>query len=88
LRESAGGLIRFAIAAGNAYFEAMPSKPLDLPMKVAKSFMKDLRAFHAEKNAVMEIVTACINCWQPSAAFAINSVVALTILGIAVWRTA
>ena len=52
MRESAGGLIRFTIAAGNAYFEAMPSKPLDLPMKVAKSFMKDMRAFHAEKNAI------------------------------------
>jgi hypothetical protein len=27
-------------------------------------------------------------CWQPSAVFAINSAVALTLLGFAVWRTA
>jgi hypothetical protein len=26
----------------------MSSKPLDLPMEVAKAFIKDMRAFHAE----------------------------------------
>jgi hypothetical protein len=36
----------------------------------------------------MEIITTCINCWQPSAVFAINIAVALTLLGLAVWRTA
>jgi hypothetical protein len=36
----------------------------------------------------MEIVTTCIGCWQPSAAFFVNSVVALTVLGFAVWRSA
>jgi hypothetical protein len=46
------GLIRFPIAAGNAYFEAMPSKSLDLPMQVAKAFAKDMRAFHAAPNAI------------------------------------
>src|SRR5271156_5069343 len=29
-----------------------PSKPLDLPMQVAKQFVKDMRAFHAEPNAI------------------------------------
>jgi hypothetical protein len=37
---------------------------------------------------MMEIATTCINCWQPSAAFLVNSITALAILGIAVWRTA
>ena len=36
----------------------------------------------------MEIVTTCIDCWQPSATFLVNSIPALTLLGIAVWRTA
>jgi hypothetical protein len=27
-------------------------KPLDLPMQVAKQFVKDMRAFHAEANAI------------------------------------
>jgi hypothetical protein len=30
----------------------MPSKSLNLPMKVAKAFIKDMRAFHAEPNAI------------------------------------
>lgn len=30
----------------------MPSKPLDLPMEVARRFVEDMRAFHAEKNSV------------------------------------
>jgi hypothetical protein len=30
----------------------MPNKPLDLPMEVAKAFIKDMRAFFAEKNGV------------------------------------
>jgi hypothetical protein len=36
----------------------------------------------------MEIVTTCINCWQPSAIFMVNTIAALTMLAIAVWRTA
>jgi hypothetical protein len=34
------------------YLPAMPSKPLDLPMNVAKNFVRDMRAFHAEKNSI------------------------------------
>jgi hypothetical protein len=30
----------------------MPRKPLDLPMQVANAFLKDMRAFHAEPNAI------------------------------------
>jgi hypothetical protein len=36
----------------------------------------------------MEIVTTCIDCWQPSAAFLVNTIIAVAILGFAVWRTA
>jgi hypothetical protein len=32
----------------NVYLEATPQKPLDLPMKVAKVFVKDMRAYFAE----------------------------------------
>jgi hypothetical protein len=28
----------------------MPRKPLELPIAVAKSFVRDMRAFHAEKS--------------------------------------
>jgi hypothetical protein len=31
----------------NAYFEAMPSKPIELPPEVAKAFVRDMRAFFA-----------------------------------------
>jgi len=30
----------------------MARKPLDLPMTVAKAFAKDMRAYHAEPNAI------------------------------------
>jgi hypothetical protein len=30
----------------------MARKPLDLPMQVAKAFVKDMRAYHAEPNAI------------------------------------
>jgi hypothetical protein len=30
----------------------MPQKPLDLPMKVAKAFVKDMKLFFAEPNAI------------------------------------
>ena len=33
-------------------FWRMPSKPLDLPIEVAKAFVADMRAFHAEENAI------------------------------------
>jgi hypothetical protein len=32
--------------------DAMPSKPLDLQMEVAKAFVRDMRAFFAEMNAI------------------------------------
>ena len=36
----------------NDYLRAMPQKPLDLPMKVAKAFVKDMRAYFAEPNTI------------------------------------
>jgi hypothetical protein len=30
----------------------MARKPLDLPMQVAKQFVKDMRALHAEQSAI------------------------------------
>jgi hypothetical protein len=30
----------------------MSKKPLDLPMQVANAFVKNMRAFHAEPNAI------------------------------------
>jgi hypothetical protein len=30
----------------------MARKPLDLPMAAAKAFIKDMKAFHAEPNAI------------------------------------
>ena len=30
----------------------MARKPLDLPMQVAKQFVKDMRAYHAEQSAI------------------------------------
>ena len=36
----------------------MPQKPLDLPMQVAKAFIKDMRAYFAEPNAVRRCAIA------------------------------
>jgi hypothetical protein len=33
----------------------MPSKPIELPPEVAKAFIVDMRAFHAEKSPIMSI---------------------------------
>ena len=30
----------------------MPSKPIELPPEVAKAFVRDMRAFHAEKGPI------------------------------------
>jgi hypothetical protein len=37
--------------AQNGYLPIMP-KPFDLPMNVAKAFVKDVRAYFAEANAI------------------------------------
>jgi hypothetical protein len=49
--------------AGNAYFEAVLRKPLDLPMKVARAFLADLRAYHAEPNAIKRDEIAARRAW-------------------------
>ena len=36
----------------------------------------------------MDIIGTCINCWQPSATFAVNAFFGVALLGIAMWRTA
>jgi hypothetical protein len=38
----------------NVYLEAMLTKPIELPPEVAKAFVKDMRAFHAEPNAIKQ----------------------------------
>jgi hypothetical protein len=45
-------------------------------------------AISRSEESGMEIITTCIDCWQPSAAFVVNCAVALAALGVAVWRTA
>jgi len=30
----------------------MLNKPIDLPLEIAKAFVRDMRAFHAEKGAI------------------------------------
>ena len=30
----------------------MPSKPLELPLQIAKAFVRDMRAFHAERSPI------------------------------------
>ena len=47
----------------NAYFKAMPQKPLDVPGPVAKAFLADLRAFHAESNAIKRDEIAARQAW-------------------------
>jgi hypothetical protein len=36
----------------NVYLEAIPSKPIDLPPKVAKTFVKHMQAYYAERSAI------------------------------------
>ena len=44
----AWGDLRFAIAGRNAYLRPMPRKPTELPLEVARAFVRDMRAFFAE----------------------------------------
>jgi hypothetical protein len=37
-------------AAWASIFRFMPRKPLELPIEIAKAFVRDMRAFHAEKS--------------------------------------
>jgi hypothetical protein len=41
----------------------MARKPFDLPMEVAKAFVKDMRAFHAEPNAIKRDEIAARQAW-------------------------
>ena len=34
------------------YIHPMPRKPIELPPAVARRFVEDMRAFHAEKNSI------------------------------------
>jgi hypothetical protein len=38
----------------SALYRGMPRKPLDLPMAVAKAFVRDMRRHHAESDAVKQ----------------------------------
>jgi hypothetical protein len=39
-------------------------KPLDLPPEVGRAFMEDMRAFHAEKNAIKRDEIAARASWR------------------------
>ena len=41
-----------AIVRYGVYLPSMPSKSLDLPMDVAKNFVRDMRAYFAEPNNI------------------------------------
>jgi hypothetical protein len=41
----------------------MARKPLDLPMQVAKQFVNDMRAYHAEPNAIKRDEIAARQAW-------------------------
>jgi hypothetical protein len=43
-----------AVSGQNPYLQLVPQKPLDLPMKVAKAFARDMRRYHPESDAVKQ----------------------------------
>jgi hypothetical protein len=56
-------LIGFAIRTLIAYLQAMPRKPIELAPAVARNFLKDLRAFYAEKNSIKKDEIAARQAW-------------------------
>jgi hypothetical protein len=44
------------ISVWNAYFPLMTGKPLDLPPAIARAFVKDMRAYFAEGDALAWVV--------------------------------
>jgi hypothetical protein len=42
----------FAVAGPSDYLRRMPRKQLEVPPAVARAFVKDMRAFFAEPNAI------------------------------------
>ena len=44
--------VGFAFGRLDAYIRRMPLKPIELPPTVARRFVEDMRAFHAEPNAI------------------------------------
>jgi hypothetical protein len=44
-------------------FWRMSSKPLDLPIEVAKAFVRDMRAFHAAKDSLKKDEIAAKQLW-------------------------
>ena len=45
-------------------FWRMPSKPPDLPIEVAKAFVRDMRAFHAAKGSLKKDEIAARQLWR------------------------
>jgi hypothetical protein len=43
---------RFAMARTGAYIRHMPRKSIELPPAIARAFVRDMRAFPPEKNAI------------------------------------
>ena len=52
----ASGEVGFHFSVWNAYFPLMTGKPLDLPPDVARAFVKDMKAFFAEGDALAWVV--------------------------------
>ena len=42
--------LKRAVRRLTAYIQSMPRKPIELPPAVARSFVRDMKAFHAEKS--------------------------------------
>jgi hypothetical protein len=44
----------FLVFLAKTYLQAMPSKPIELPPKVAQAFVQDMRAFFAAPNTLKQ----------------------------------
>ena len=49
---NSGQSLGFRNLADGAYIRVMPLKQIELPPAVARRFVDDMRAFHAEPNAI------------------------------------
>jgi hypothetical protein len=49
------------------YLQAMPSKPIELPPRVAKAFVQDMRAFFATPNTLKQDEIAARQLWALNA---------------------
>ena len=57
------GAVQFAFTGQKHYIRPMPQQPLDLPMQVAQAFVKDMKAYFAEPNAIRRDEIASRQAW-------------------------